>query len=243
MLFGGPGQAPRAVIDGIELTGLRTAAVSALGVRLLASTPPRHLVLFGSGVQAWEHAVAFADVFALERVTVVGRGAARAQALADRIEAELGVAASAGTADDVAQADAAVTCTASAQPLFDGALVRADAVVVAMGAHTPDARELDDTLMSRGFVAVESRDSALREAGDVVLALDSGALGSAAELTTLAELVAGTAARPAGVPAVFVTTGMPWQDLAVAAAVAERVEGAAVGAASPTPAPAAAPGA
>ncbi|OFR86501.1 ornithine cyclodeaminase [Micrococcus sp. HMSC067E09] len=240
VLFGGAEQAPRAVLDGIELTNLRTSSVSALGARLAGAVPAgssatgssdtpgtttaaAHLVLFGTGVQAWEHAVTFCDVLEVERITVVGRSAEKAQALAARITDELGVSAEAGDEEAVAEAGVVVTCTASTSPLFDGALVRDDAVVVAMGAHTPDTRELDDALLARGQVVVESRDSALREAGEVVLGMESGAVAER-ELVTFADLATGRARRKAGVPAVVVTTGMPWQDLVVASAVMDALE-------------------
>lgn len=223
VLFGGPEQSPRAVLDGIELTNLRTSAVSALGARLAGTTTSAaHLVLFGTGVQAWEHAVTFCAVLQIGRITVVGRSAQKAEALAARITEELGVPAGAGTADAVATADLVLTCTASAAPLFDGALVRDDAVVVAMGAHTPDTRELDDALLARAQVVVESRDSALRESGEIVQGLASGVL-TEAELVTFADLAGGRASRQAARPAVVVTTGMPWQDLVVASAVADAL--------------------
>ena len=239
VLFGGTEQAPRAVLDGIELTNLRTSAVSALGARLAGASPgsspssssdpagttttAAHLVLFGTGVQAWEHAVTFCDVLAVGRITVVGRSPEKAKALAARIAEDLGVPAQAGAAEAVPEADVVLTCTAAQTPLFDGTLVRDDAVVVAMGAHTPDTRELDDALLSRGQVIVESRDSALREAGEVVLGMASGAVAEA-ELTTFADLATGRARRQAGAPAVVVTTGMPWQDLVVASAVMDALE-------------------
>lgn len=230
-LFGGPAQAPLAVLDGIELTNLRTSAVSALGARLLLDaqrdglagadahrTAPQ-LVVFGTGVQAWQHIMTFHDVFALGGVAVVGRNPAAAAQLAARARRELGLAASVADASAVAGADLVVCCTAAQRPLFDGALVPDSAVVVAIGSHSPTSRELDDTLMARAAVVVESRDSALREAGDVVQALASGAISAPQDLRTLAELVADGLRSQAGRPAVFKTTGMPWQDLAVARAV------------------------
>ena len=220
VLFGGAGQSPRAVLDGTALTAVRTAAVSVLAARLLVTAPPRHVVVFGTGVQAWEHAAAFAEAFSPTQFTVVGRDAGRAAALAARIQADLRVAAAPGEADAVAEADVVLTCTASPTPLFDGALVPDHATVVAMGAHTPDAREVDDALLRRASVAVESRDSALRESGEVVQGIASGAVREE-ELLTLADLARGQARRAVGAPAVAVTTGMPWQDLVVAAAVAD----------------------
>lgn len=231
VLFGGPGQSPRAVLDGAAVTDVRTPAVSALGDILarrdagveadVDGVPARLTVLFGTGVQAWAHLETFAALGRLSEVRVVGRRADAVEAICARARDALGLDARPGAADDVAEADLVVCCTASEVPLFDGARVKDDTVVVAMGTHAPDARELDDALMRRAWVLVESRDSALREAGDVVLALESGALGSPEELVTFADVVQGRAARPAGVPAVVKTTGMPWQDLAVAAAVVE----------------------
>ena len=45
------------------------------------------------------------------------------------------------------------------------------ATVVAIGSHEPEARETDDALARRATVVVESRVSALREAGDVIGAI------------------------------------------------------------------------
>jgi len=103
-----------------------------------------------------------------------------------------------------------------AQPLFDGGLVADHATVVAIGSHERDARETDDTLAARATVVVESRTSALREAGDVILAIDSGAT-TADQLVTLAELIRGEAKPPAARPRFFKSTGMPWEDAVVAA--------------------------
>ena len=118
----------------------------------------------------------------------------------------------------VAAADIVCCATTAREPLFDGALVADHATVVAIGSHEPEARETDDALARRATVVVESRASALREAGDVIGAIASGALG---------EDVAGDAGRcscaaarrsPAG-PRLFKSTGMAWEDAVVASAL------------------------
>lgn len=133
----------------------------------------------------------------------------------------MGLGTSVAGVDAVADADIIVCCTGATEPLFDGSLVKETAVVVAIGSHEPDSRELDDILMARASIYVESLSSSLREAGDVVRALASGAITGPEHLNTLADLVHGRKPRPSGKPAVFKTTGMPWQDLALAAAVYE----------------------
>lgn len=232
-LFGGPHQSPLAVIDGASLTAVRTPAVSALGAELLLPSPARRLLVFGTGVQAWEHARTFAALFPLELVWVAGRHEEKAAALAARIEAELGVAAhgvlaagpdSPELAGPVSMADLIVTCTSARSPLFRGDLVKAGAVVVAVGAHDLGARELDDALLGRARVLVESRQSALAEAGEIHQGLESGAISGPEILRTLSEAVADPR-QDSTRPAVFKTTGMPWEDLALAIEVF-RVSGA-----------------
>jgi ornithine cyclodeaminase len=92
------------------------------------------------------------------------------------------------------------------------------AAVVAIGTHEPGARETDDALARRATVVVESRASALREAGDVVMAIGSGAL-SADALVTLRELVHDGVRPPEDRPRLFKSTGMSWEDAVVAAAL------------------------
>jgi ornithine cyclodeaminase/alanine dehydrogenase-like protein (mu-crystallin family) len=202
VLFDAGTLAPIALLDGIALTNLRTPAVSALAVRRLAAPDASRLVVFGRGPQARAHAEAVAAVRPIAEVDLLGRDAA------DR--------------DDlVAAADVICCCTTAREPLFDGGLVAEHACVVAIGSHEPAARETDDALASRATVVVESRDTALREAGDVVGAVEAGALDPG-ELVTLRDVVAGTELPPG--PRLFKSTGMAWEDAVVAAAVWERRE-------------------
>lgn len=69
LLFDAPTLSPLALLDGIELTTVRTAAVSALAVDLLAGPEAGHLVLFGTGPQARGHLDALRVVRPLTRVT------------------------------------------------------------------------------------------------------------------------------------------------------------------------------
>jgi ornithine cyclodeaminase/alanine dehydrogenase-like protein (mu-crystallin family) len=200
VLFDAATLAPVALLDGIALTTLRTPAVSALAVRRLAAPDARRLVVFGRGPQARAHVDAVRAVRPIEHVSSVGRDDGRHDEL-------------------VAAADVICCCTTAREPLFDGGVVAEHACVVAIGSHEPAARETDDALAARATVVVESRASALREAGDVIGAIEAGALAEG-ELVTLRELVAG--AEVAAGPRLFKSTGMAWEDAVVAAAVFER---------------------
>lgn len=185
--------APKALIDGPAVTNVRTPAVSALAVRHLAAPDARRLVVLGRGPQAHAHVEAMRAVRPIEHVEMLGREDR------DRVR------------DAVGAADVVCCCTTAREPLFDGAAVADHATVVAMGSHEPDAREVDDALAARATVVVESTTSALREAGDVILALRAGALQEH-ELLPLAAVVRGERAPEPGRPRLFKSTGMAWQD-------------------------------
>jgi ornithine cyclodeaminase/alanine dehydrogenase-like protein (mu-crystallin family) len=202
---------------------LRTPAVSGLAVRHLAAPGPSRVALFGTGVQAWGHVQAISAVLAVEHVDVIGRTPANVEQLVGRIRAT-GTSASAADPRAASDADVVVCTTAARTPLFDGARVADHAVTVAIGSHAPDAREVDTTLVRRSSVVVESRASALREAGDVVIPIAEGAF-DAGDLITLADLVRGVVTIRPDRPRLFKGCGMPWQDLAVAGALADRVLG------------------
>ena len=190
---------PRALLDGTALTTLRTPALSALAARFLAAAEPARVVVVGSGPQAWGHVHALAAVRDLVDVVITGRSAQRAERLADRLSAE-GFRARAGDASAVADATIVVCATTAAAPVIDGSSVADDALVIAVGSHEPDRRELDGALVGRSQVVVEDRATALREAGDVIIAIEEGHT-DAASLTPLAQIVRGEASvdrtRPA----------------------------------------------
>jgi ornithine cyclodeaminase len=165
-------------------------------VRHLAVEDARRLVVFGRGPQSTAHVAAVSAVRPIESVDVLGRDSA------DRDAA-------------VAGADVICCCTTAREPLFDGALVAEHATVVAIGSHEPDAREVDEVLVGRASVVVESPQTALREAGDLILAGDL----RQEELIPLAALVRGEHAPDPARPRLFKSTGMAWEDAVVVDAV------------------------
>lgn len=222
VLFDAGTSAPRAMIDGAALTALRTSAVSALATRLLAREDASRLVLFGAGVQATAHLDAMRAVRPISSVRVVSRSPGPAERLVAWAGAQ-GLDAAVAGADTVAEADVVCTCTTSAAPVFDGARLAPGAHVNAVGAYRTDQRELDDAVMRRAaVVAVETRDAALAEAGEVVAAIEAGAIEED-DLVELGEVASGRVRRRgADAVTVFKSVGVAFEDLAVAAAAVDR---------------------
>jgi ornithine cyclodeaminase len=223
VLFAPETQVPVAVLDGGALTEIRTAAVSALATRHLARPDARRLVVFGAGVQARAHVYALHHVCELEHVAIVARDPARAAALVAALRAD-GIPAEAAGVDAVRAADIVCTCTRSRAALFAADMLPAGVHVNAIGAYRPDMRELAPAILRRGLLVVETRDSALLEAGDIVLAVAEGELTAGAVRHELADVVRGAVGRtrPDEVT-VFKSVGLALEDLAIAAAAADRL--------------------
>jgi ornithine cyclodeaminase/alanine dehydrogenase-like protein (mu-crystallin family) len=214
----------RAILDGTALTTLRTPAVSVAAIRPVLGRihEPLRVVLFGAGPQA----VAQLDTLAavLEEPPTTATFVVRRPEKAAMPARERGKVACAGSdaADAALAAAHVVICATSARtPLFAADALAPEAIVVAIGSHEPDARELDGAFLASASVIVEDVDTALREAGDIVLARSEGAIDSSA-LIPMAEVVRGTASLPSNRPVVFKSVGMSWQDLTIANAVFSR---------------------
>jgi thiomorpholine-carboxylate dehydrogenase len=104
--------------------------------------------------------------------------------------------------------------TSSPEPILLGKWLKQDAVVCAIGASTPDRRELDDEAM-RGVVLVESREAALREAGDILLA-------HAQVTAEIGELLNGPEIDRKDRPVVFKSVGIAIEDIAAAKLVYDK---------------------
>ena len=204
-----------AVLDGTALTTLRTPAVSVAAVRQHLPDRPLRLVVIGAGPQATGHVATLAAVRSLAGVVHLVRDPRRVPLDAPRLR--LG-STEAGAA--LGAADVVVCATSARTPLFDSTLLRPDVIVIAVGSHEPDARELDSALLARSSVVVEDTTTALREAGDVILAIADGAL-TAADLIPMRDLLTRTAALPSPRPLVVKTVGMSWEDVVVAEAVVD----------------------
>ena len=223
VLFDGDSMAPLAILDGVALTKVRTAATSALAVRHLSNRPLPRLVVFGTGTRAHGHASALRATAEVEHVDVISRDPLKGEAFVRQLRSE-GTSASLATPAAVTRADI-IACTSSAgTPLFPSEAVGDHSLVVAIGSHTPTTRDIDSELVTRGSVVVESRQNAQREAGAVLIP-QSESLLSIEDLPTLSDLVHGRFVPSGSGPRSFVGTGMAWQDLSVAAAVLAPVQG------------------
>ena len=155
---------PVALMDGRLITEMRTAAASAVATDLLARPDASVLAILGSGVQAASHLEALRLVRPIREARVWSPRNAAAFAARHGVQA-------AGSAEEAVRgADLIVTATSATSPVLRGDWVSAGAHVNAVGACRPEWRELDDDLLARARIWVDSHAAALAESGDVIAA-------------------------------------------------------------------------
>ena len=210
-----------ATIDAAAATEVRTAAGSALSVRLLAVPDASVLTVFGTAAQARGHITAIRAERPVREVRVVGRSAAGATALA----AEVGGSVFDNTRDALAGAHIVVAATNSRTPIFPAQEVAPASHVCAVGNGAHDATELDPTLFGRcSGIFVDHLPSCLREAGELIAALDAGVVAPA-KVRELGELVTGRVPGRPSAEAItcFKSVGHGTQDAAFAALLLGRL--------------------
>lgn len=212
---------PLALLDGDALTLLRTGAGTAAATRLLSRPDSRVLAMIGAGGQAEWQIRAVCAVRPIDEVRVWSPSARRLE-LAARLDSGLEAGAGAVAVRAAASAEAAVRgadivccATTSTVPVLDAAWMGAGTHVNGIGAFRRGMVELPWQLFAdAGLVAVDSRQAAMAEAGDLVAALERGALTA----ERVVELGAVPADRVRGTSevTVFKSVGLAVQDAAAA---------------------------
>ena len=217
---------PLALVDATAITAIRTAAVSAVATRLMAREDAGSLALLGSGVQARTHLESILHVRRLHQVRVFSRNAAHARAFARRESRrhDLEVTAVAQAREAVNGADIVCTVSGASQPILQGDWLAPGTHINAVGACTPHARELDGTAVARSHMVTDRRESVFAEAGDLLLAIQEGAVSQDIQVGELGEILEGSLPGRSDPEEItlFESLGLAVEDLAAAYEVYER---------------------
>jgi ornithine cyclodeaminase/alanine dehydrogenase-like protein (mu-crystallin family) len=221
------------VVEANRLGMMRTGAAGGVAAKWLAREDAKVAGIFGSGWQAHSQVEALAAVRRLERVKVYSRTRARVERFCAemREKTRLDVVPAASAEDAVRGSDIVVTITTSATPVFQGEWLAPGTHVNAAGSNSLLRREIDEAAVRKAdVVVVDSRATAVKEAGDLLPAFEMGHLHRGA-LVELGEVIAGT--RPGRTSAqqvtLFESQGMAMQDLIIAAELAKLARAQGVG--------------
>jgi ornithine cyclodeaminase len=220
MLFDGDSGEIRSIMNASAITAIRTAAVSGVATDLLSRENAHELAILGAGVQARSHVQAMMCVRAFDRLHVWSRtyqhSVAFAAEIAERFS--LTVVPTHLAEDAVRNADVIVTATTSRQPILSRSWIAAGAHLNAVGSTDPADRELDTATVASASVFVDERESALEEAGDLVIPIREGAIGPEHIRADLGDVLLGRASgrTSADEVTIFKSVGLAIEDLAVA---------------------------
>jgi ornithine cyclodeaminase/alanine dehydrogenase-like protein (mu-crystallin family) len=214
-----------AIMHAGTITAVRTAAVSGVATNLLARSDAGDLAILGAGVQAHSHLEAMRAVRPVRRVRVWSRTQARAVEFARQYDApDFPVTAVSAAHDAVDGADLVCTVTSSREPVLEGEWLAPGAHLNVVGASVAAAREVDTTAVLRSACFVDRRESALREAGDLVIPIRDGAVQESHIRAELGEILEG--AKPGRLTAqeitLFKSVGLAVEDLSAADIVYRR---------------------
>ena len=184
-----------ALLDGAALTAIRTGAGSGVATELLARRDASTLAIIGTGAQALTQAEGVCTVRAIDTVWVCGRDRSRAERFVQKVAALPGAPSDLRITlvarEALKRADIVCTATGSMEALFEDDAVRPGTHINAVGAFRPAIREIPAATVRRSRLYVDSRASALKEAGDILRAIAEGVIDATHILGEIGEVCAG----------------------------------------------------
>ena len=219
-VFSAASGALRMVVQADYLGMMRTGAATGVATKWLARPDAEVLGVFGAGWQAEGNIEAIAAVRKLSKVKVFARNAERLAAfcarMSDRLELDVVPAASAE--ETVRGSDIVSTITTASSPLFDAAWLSPGTHINAAGSNSLIRREVgEDVLKVCKPIVVDSVDTALKEAGDLLPVLEKGRLNER-QLVEIGDVIVGNhpgRGKPEDIT-LFESQGMAIQDISVA---------------------------
>ncbi|NKB42697.1 MAG: ornithine cyclodeaminase family protein [Alphaproteobacteria bacterium] len=224
---------PVALMDGRELTAIRTAATTAMATRVLARDDAASLTLIGCGEEARHHIQAILPVRPIKKIIVWGRNADRAQTFADQQNLPDSVSIQVEPDIQKATSEAEILCTvtSSTQPILKGEWLQPGVHVNLVGAAVRASAEADTEVVKRSRFYVDYQPSAVEQAGELVNAIEAGVVTEdhiAGEIgAVLNNEVSGRASMDE--ITVYKSLGVSAQDLAAGMAAAENAKAGNIG--------------
>jgi ornithine cyclodeaminase/alanine dehydrogenase len=215
-----------ALVDGNRVTGLRTAATTAVGTAAIAPRRALRVGILGSGFEAQSHTTALALVTRFSSVAVYSPTKQNRDTFAASFSGSMGVPVDAvDSAESAVRGADLVLCAARSRdetPTLRAEWVDENATVVSIGSTTPAQRELPAELIGRAsLVVADGVAEVLHGSGDMIAARAAG-VDVEALTASLNDVLRGV--RPVQLERgirVYKSTGAGLQDIVVAEALVD----------------------
>jgi ornithine cyclodeaminase/alanine dehydrogenase-like protein (mu-crystallin family) len=216
------------IMDGSLITAMRTGAATGVSVKYLARKNSTTMSIYSAGVQARKQVsgVFYGLNEKLEKCMVFDPIKDTAESFKIEIEKELGIEVEITDSGDdlLSNTDIIVAATTSTIPIFAGDKVLEGTHISSIGAHAPDARELDSTTIKRASLLVAGlKEACLAEAGDYLIPIEEGII-SKNDIISIGEIITGkkNGRTSDSEISVFKSVGISAQDVAVGKLVYDR---------------------
>lgn len=223
-----------ALIDGNQITAIRTAATAAVAVDALAPRRPLRVAMIGSGFEARWQLNALHAVRDIASVAVYSPTPASRQRFASDFQRLPGIEVVAADTPQLAIEGAdVIVCAARSRdesPVLRGEWLRPGATVVSIGSTLPEQREVDvDVIRRAGLIVADMVDEVAHDTGDMLAAARDG-VAFGGKLHSLSNLIGGRLPpRGAGDIVVYKSVGSALQDVVIAEMLLKRARAAGLG--------------
>ena len=185
---------PLAIVDANEIGRLRTGAATGIATKYMAKKESNTAFIFGGGFQAEAQLEAVYKTSNIKKAFVTTRKIENAQAFADKMSKSLGIEIipTQNIENDLPQADIIITITTAVKPLFAHTMLNPNGVHInGAGSNALIRAEVPEkTIEAAEVLAVDSKDVAAIECGDILPSLEKGRLHWN-EIIELGEITAG----------------------------------------------------
>ena len=216
------------IMDGGLITAMRTGAATGVSVKYLARKNSKVMSIYSAGVQAKKQVsgVYYGLDQKLEKCKVFDLKKESAEIFKSEIEKELGIEVEISESGDdlLSKTDIIVAATTSTTPIFSGDKVPEGVHISSIGAHAPDARELDTTTIKKASLLVAGlKEACIAEAGDYIIPINEGVI-SESDIVSIGNIITGKiSSRSSDTEiTVFKSVGISAQDVAVGKLVYDR---------------------
>ena len=155
------------LLDGPEVTGRRTAAVTLLAIRTFQKEAPKQILLFGTGAQSRYHVQAINALYPDAKIYVRGLDLKMATEFCERSRELHAYLEPLG--ESVPDVDVVITVTTSTEPVYDE-LAKAGRLVIGVGAFKPEMAEIGKVTLDTSVIYADEPAGAQHEAGDLLRA-------------------------------------------------------------------------
>lgn len=232
-LFDGNNGAPRAVLDGMTITSLRTGAASGLATSLLSRKDSTNCTIFGAGVQGRTQLEAVCAVRDIKKAVVFDALPVAAEKFAKEMAEQLGIEIAVAKTSKDAVAGADIICCASISeiPVFEDCDLPDGVHINAVGSYKPHVQEVPEEMVLRSRLFVDHVESVLEETGDLIIPINKGILTEKHIVAEIGEVAAGNVVgRTSDLQITFFkTVGVAVQDLAAATTILQKAESLGIG--------------